>query len=271
MSPSFNKLPSTRYRHAESNASRDHFTTRSRHAPRAIPDLSHSLDRTATATSLLGVAAERDILGRPGIQPPKQDFQFIQIHEASGKADTETGSHLRSHLMRKYHENRRRSQNVQPKVRKVSKKKGCTHFEVIFMPQQHLSVPDFVSEIPSVFENLDKDTESSPAFPSISELANSYRTPNIENRCPSRSQDPDIELTSSRRVICCQCGKLMLKYSSNDEKTELQPFQEDPRSLLTSNSQDPFDSLAISVSHGMHSMIHDCKTSNTIVIGLSLI
>jgi hypothetical protein len=76
----------------------------------------------------------------------KDGFQFIHIHEPSGKADMAAGSHLRSHLMRKYHENRRQQKKLKVRALVGLKKTGCEHTGVLYGPVQYPFQMDTFSE-----------------------------------------------------------------------------------------------------------------------------
>jgi len=206
--------------------------------------------REDTRSGLPDACQESGSLDQSPKQPLKHDFQFIEIHEASGKADSAAESHVRSHLMRKYHENRRRTRKAIPKK---SKAKGCQHFEVFITAQHHTPLPSPASSailVNTQYASSFQYTEQNPS-----------QTMSIPTQRSSAIQNHDAELRHylSRQVICFECGELMLQVSSGDEHAGLLPLPGPVPSVIASAFNDPFDSLAIPVSHRMHSMIHQCK------------
>jgi hypothetical protein len=250
--PLFDTHSDTSSAYANPNAPRPCFAGPSGQLRDALLTLGNNEDRASTVDSVLSAPAERDVPTRPRGQPRNHCFQFIQIHEASGKADSAAGSRLRSHLMRKYHEDRRRNQKARPKVRKGCNRKGCSHVEVLL-----------VSEHPPSWTKLPENTQISHSFSSAVASENSFHSTDLSTQLfPLSDRGLEIDFSPDGRLVCSQCGNLMLLYSPNDGRVELRSFRETPRSSLLSSSHDPFDSLAISISHRMHAMVHHCKTSS---------
>jgi hypothetical protein len=167
--------------------------------------------------------------------------------------------------MRKYHENRRKRQQGWHKVLKPLRQNGCTQVEVVLKPHKHAHVahPFFVNSTAS--ERTGLDLQVAWSLPSGSHTPLENLQPADRRTPPSYStgdQSASIDLLATVQVVCAHCGKLMLHYLNNGG-AQLRPLLKTPKTLLASNSHDPFDSLPTSVSHHMHAMLHHCKTSYT--------
>jgi hypothetical protein len=64
-------------------------------------------------------------------------IEFVNVHEPSGKLDEATGTHVRAHLMRQYHQSRRKSQGKPAKASRIIRKDrqtprtcACPHQEI---------------------------------------------------------------------------------------------------------------------------------------------
>lgn len=189
---------------------------------------------------------------KPLAQLTERVFQFVEIHEASGKADSATGSRLRSHLMKKHHEKRRQTQKEPPRMIKRSRVKGCTHIGV-FAPlpeSKDSALPHEVTE-----------GRLLPRLPSITS-SNSFQATSARKQVllpPSLEYHPDLKSRALLRggaLGCEQCGKLDLYYSAKNGQTDGRPL------ALEINSHDPFSSFPIPITHRMHLMIHHCKVYN---------
>jgi hypothetical protein len=77
------------------------------------------------------------------------------------------------------------------------------------------------------------------------------------------SDQPSLFLNIGE-TACLQCGRLLLQHPACEGKMVLDPSIGSAGSaggLLGSNSYDPFDSAAISISYRMHELLHNCELS----------
>jgi len=191
-------------------------------------------------------------------------YEFIQIHAPSGKANRATESHLRSHLMKQYHESRRQSEGGESRLRKRRKKKGCIHFELCFTSPQYLNTAQTFSGNATCFPKTTSDPQVFPLNTSNTSTANRQPRSMIllaSHTYPPTPQATDIGIIPASQIACVQCGKLTLRYSPVDRETHLQSRQEYYPNVHQPGSHDPFDSLPIPINHRMHEMIHHCKKS----------
>jgi hypothetical protein len=229
---------------------------------RATLDGGIALDQPGGFSDTLKSPPTRHIPPSRDSQPVKDAFQFIQIHDASGKADSASRSHLRAHLMRQYHENRRQREKTVLRGLRPSRKKGCQHVELFLKPS-----PPHQPFVANSF--LGRPT-SSPQIASIAQLTyplpqameiSSLLSDNLPRSTSSfrETHGVEVDLISTSQVICAQCGKLMLQYSTKDGSTSLRSSLAPSSRLVTSNSHDPFHSLPVFVDHNMHIMVQHCK------------
>lgn len=68
------------------------------------------------------LAAAHPLRGDTATNYSETAIEFVNIHEPSGKLDEETGSHVRAHVMRRYHQSRRKSQGKPVKTARIIKK-----------------------------------------------------------------------------------------------------------------------------------------------------
>jgi hypothetical protein len=241
--------------------------TKSRDVPlsfisRAMLDGGIALDQLGGSSNTLKSPPTRHIPPSRDSQPIKDAFQFIQIHDASGKADSAAGSHLRSHLMRQYHENRRQRGKTVLRGLRPSRKKGCPHVELFLKPSppHQPFVANSFLERPTSSSQIASIAQLTYPLPQTMEIS-SLLSDNLPGSTSSfhETHGVEVDLIPTSQVICAQCGKLMLRYSTKDGSTSLRSSLEPSSRLLTSNSHDPFHSLPVSVDHNMHIMVQHCK------------
>jgi hypothetical protein len=175
-------------------------------------------------------------------QPPSVDgFEFIQINKSSGKTDSAGGASMRSHIMRKFHENRRQR----------GKAKVC--LSVLPAPHRCSTIRSSITSVQSLEVASDRHR-----LPSVSDepLRSTIRGQSFNMR--SKEIPPQ---TINVEAFCVQCGKLILQQTPDDAWTLYGRSSRVPLSVLGSDTHDPFDSLAIPISHKMHGLIHHCKLS----------
>jgi hypothetical protein len=161
----------------------------------------------------------------PPVKPIVNGFQFIQINKPSGKTDSTGGANMRSHIMRRFHENRRRQS------------KGRVPLSLAPTPHRCSTTRSLATFVHG-FENV------------------VYR----HNLPPNAASPETIRL----QAVCSQCGVLLLQQTSDDGWSLHGRSFGAPQGVLGSGSTDPFDSAAIPISHKMHGLIHHCKFNHQI-------
>jgi hypothetical protein len=173
----------------------------------------------------------------PSIREPTKDaFQFIQIHQASGRPDAEGGAQMRAHIKRIYFENRRR------------RAKRCPHAKGELRSKQNVH-----SVIPPVVLDA-RHLQAPPATPPRTERYLS-RSPEVGL---SESQENRTSISSiGDDVVCLECARLLFRRLTNEEQRRDGTFGSS-QALLGYTSYDPFNSAVIKINHQMHEFIHYC-------------
>jgi hypothetical protein len=68
------------------------------------------------------LAAAHPLRGDTATNYSETAIEFVNVHEPSGKLDEATGTHVRAHVMRRYHQSRRKSQGKPVKKSQIIKK-----------------------------------------------------------------------------------------------------------------------------------------------------
>jgi len=159
-------------------------------------------------------------------KPSAVQFEFIQINKSSGKTDSSGGAKMRSHIIKRYHENKRR---------KIGGPKP---------PIQPFPTAQLCSNSAHCLSTRFDDRKFLPADWTW-------------NSCIFTSRVPREAIKSGS--VCAQCGRRLLQQSPDGGWTVQNGTVPELQGLLRSDSHDPFDSSAIPISHNMHGLIHHCK------------
>jgi hypothetical protein len=175
-------------------------------------------------------------------KPSIDGFEFIQINKPSGKTDSVGGANMRSHIMKRLHENRRQ------------KGKARVHASVLPVPHRCSTIQSSVTSVQSL-EVAANHYRLQPVSdqPSLSTIRG------WSSNMPPREAPPE---TIKVETVCVQCGKLLLQKTPDDPWTIHGKSSRVPLAVLGSDEHDPFDSLAIPISHKMHRLIHHCKLNH---------
>ena len=181
--------------------------------------------------------------------PTKDAFQFIQIHQASGRPDAAGGAQMRRHIKRNYFNNLRR------------RERQCSHTKVELRSKQFQDSVDAVKSLVSSKAILD-----APRLQTSPPTALSTERPLLSKSLQvwsSESQEQGMNTPSFRHeVVCVECGRLLLQYFPNERKRRDGSFGSS-QAPSGNSSYDPFDSAAIRISHTMHELIHYCMYAHT--------
>ena len=231
-------------------------------------DPEHTPERFLAIKNSNGFPAPSQKFAVQPSNPAKQDarqhgFQFIQIHKASGKADQTAESNLRSYLMKKYHQNRRQNDNRGVGTTRRRKQSKYTHLNLFLRPEPHslLSTPCFRPPTEPQRKISYSANSQSRVLSSRNLSQSDIGTSSFH--LATNNHKIELDFISSCKLVCVQCGKLVLLHSRVDGATQLPPLPlSRVPSSLASGSHDPFDSLPISVDHRMHTMLHHCKSQH---------
>jgi hypothetical protein len=199
--------------------------------------------------------ASRDIVLNHSTTPLKNTHTFIEIHKPSGKTDSDAGSNVRSHIMRKHHDNRRRHGMVKTTAKKRSRKDDCPHVEVDVEHAQRPSMTGPLSN--NISQEIPATRNRQDLLPDL--LERSFTATDLKSPASYMMESQGFVPMSTGEVECVQCGRLLLQYLPNNGEMVLGASFGGPQDLLGSNSRDLFDSLAIKISHRMHCLLHHCK------------
>jgi hypothetical protein len=187
---------------------------------------------------------------KPPTQPPStacqpkpsvDGFEFIQINKPSGKTDSAGGASMRSHIMKKFHENRRQRGKARVCLSVLPASHRCSTAKSSITSVQSFEVAANRHRLSSVSGQPFRPTIRGQSF-----------------NMPSKEVPPQ---TINVAAVCVQCGKLILQQTPDNAWTLYGRSSRVPLSMLGSDAHDPFDSLAIPISHNMHGLIHHCKLS----------
>ncbi|KAE9369254.1 hypothetical protein N431DRAFT_345384 [Stipitochalara longipes BDJ] len=131
---------------------------------------------------------------------------------------------MRSHIIKRFHENRRRK-NGGPR----------TSITTLLAPHLCSNSPYYLTAVSGQLNFLPTNLQG----------CNSDISP--------AGASPD---TIKSGATCTQCGRLILRRTSDEGWVVQNGSVEAPQGLLGSDSHDPFDSSAIPISHEMHGLIH---------------
>jgi hypothetical protein len=168
-------------------------------------------------------------------------FAFIQVHDPSGKTDPVGGSSMRSHIRKKFHENRRR--------REAKDKVNRTSTQVTLRFRQHT--------YPNKYWNSVDVENSYQNTPKCCEVPTVYEEP------PSPIH---IRTSHSRRVVPerIKVGTVCVQSKGQRKQAADQAMKPGafalPQNLLHLNSSDPFDSSAFQLTPKMHGLIQHCMS-----------
>lgn len=176
-------------------------------------------------------------------------FSFVEVHESSGKLNTATSSHVRSVVMRKYHEKRRSLQRP-GKNRQRLIAASCQH-------EEHMHAIDNPSEDSKMFQRRYSDAQPAETY-SLPAPNTPPSSPDVEPKIEAY-QAPRIVATSD--AICAQCGWVMHQTPLNSRGNQIVERLGDPRTLLNNYLPDPFDSCAIPLTPRTQELAHHCKSS----------
>ena len=199
------------------------------------------------------VLAKGNVSQRPPRTLPNAGYEFVDVHQPTGKVDPTSVARIRAYNMRKYHQNRRKPPEtsvIRPdNGRCASNEIGTRHCS----PGQHhhfrLVNPGPHSPSPL---SSDPHIDRSPHILRNSNTSGDYITP-----------DDDSMILSTRLLVCSNCGTLSLRYRPSRGDLTLVHSLSEPPTSLTGGSDDPFDSFAMTIDHRMHGLIHHCESEVT--------
>lgn len=174
-------------------------------------------------------------------------FSFVEVHESSGKLNTATSSHVRSVVMRKYHEKRRSLQRP-AKNRHRPIEISCNH-------EQHTG--DNAYENFTTFQRPHFDHQPAETY----FLASSNRKASSEETELKRETDQGTRTVATNDAVCAQCGWVLHQTPSDGRAKDIVKHIAGPRTLLDNNLGDPFDSASISLTPRTRELAHHCKIS----------
>jgi hypothetical protein len=179
----------------------------------------------------------------------KAVFSFVEVHESSGKLNTATSSHVRSMVMRKYHEKRRNLRgSIKNRHRPIAA--SCNH-------EQPLHAIDSTPERFSTFQRPYFDPQPAKTY----FLAPPNRTGSTQETEPEIKANQDPRTIGTSNTVCTQCGWVMHQTPSKGRENEIVKRLEGPRTLLDNNRRDPFDSASIQLTPRTCELAHYCKSS----------
>jgi len=177
----------------------------------------------------------------------KDVFQFIEIHQPSGRPDAAGGTKMRSYIKRNEHDARRR------------REKRCPHTKLAFKSGNSTDAGSSGQSV--VTSQKFVDTPRLPTPPPT--------PPNLVKSFPTKilpvlySPSQDIELSPpflQQEVVCFECGEPILPFLPSGEQRR-DGLYGGSQALSSYTSYDPFDCAAIGIDHRMHELIHYCMCS----------
>lgn len=164
-------------------------------------------------------------------RPNKAEFNFIEVHDSSGKLNSSARSHVRSVVMRKHHEQRR---NL-PKPAKSGLRNlapSCNHGNdrPLLDLQPELDIKPLIGR-------------NGPRF----------------NRVRDQKLDPKTKSMATGIVACTECGRTQPQTQPITGNPQLIKHIAGLRTPLDGNFGDPFDSAAISLTPRTRELAHHCK------------
>ena len=204
-------------------------------------------------------------------------FNFIQIHTPSGKTDSSGDTQMRAHIMRKYHDDRKKQNKARSRIPELRSKAGAGSIQCEHRNLQVKSGGEKArSRIPADLNALDRrnrsensrDRSASSASVSMERYTTFLR--GVEDEQSTREflasaamehhqpKSKRSEFAYLSEVVCTQCGEVLLRERRVDASIQLtEPFAF-PQVAVNINSGDPFNSLPIRVNHRLHGLMDHC-------------